>query len=460
MKKILILSSCLLATCSAFSFAPNTFPASTVGNVTTFGSGVVGGGNLGSASFGFASDGTVTARGPVTFNGAGVARVTGEIASTVPKLSVARAIGNFAFRVVPVAALAVGLYQLYQELGFGVNSQGKVTRPVSTAPGMWANDYSPFIYASKIAACDAIWQAVSTRSLVGIMMVPGYNGERCVVKENDGSGVIYYSNLMFQASGPAVITQETATQQQLEDAIAAKSGWPSNTSLPLALRESLIGGEVVPVQAPIVTGPATSPGERTTVTNPDGSSTVTNTTNNYTYEGNKVTVTTTTIIQNFSPTGSPVGSPTTTTSQPVLNPIPGQNIPVPSPTVATPPPAPTPPASAPITCGLPGTPPCKIDETGTKTGAETTYDSSKTAIDTAKTSAETNIGSAASIGAPSWSFAFQLPTGCAPYVTGIKGVVLNVCQYQSTIHGLLSLIWAAATAFGLIGMVGRTIREA
>jgi len=113
-----------------------------------------------------------------------------------------------------------------------------------------------------------------------------------------------------------------------------------------------------------------------------------------------------------------------------------------------------------ITCGLPGTPPCKIDETGTKTDAATTYDQPKTKIDEAKSAAEVAIGSAANIAAPAWSFTFQLPTGCAPYVTGIKGVILNVCQYQSTIHGLLSVIWAAATAFAMIGMVGRTIREA
>lgn len=112
------------------------------------------------------------------------------------------------------------------------------------------------------------------------------------------------------------------------------------------------------------------------------------------------------------------------------------------------------------TCGLPGTPACKIDETGTKADAGATFDEPKTKIDEAKTAAETAIAAAGNIAAPAWSFTFQLPTGCAPYVTGIKGVVLNVCQYQSTIHGLLSVIWAAATAFAMIGMVGRTIREA
>lgn len=111
------------------------------------------------------------------------------------------------------------------------------------------------------------------------------------------------------------------------------------------------------------------------------------------------------------------------------------------------------------TCGLPGSPACKIDETGTATGPADTFTQPKADIDTAKTAAETAIGNAASISAPVWSFTFQLPTGCAPYVTGIRGVILNVCQYQSTIHGLLSAIWAAATIFCMIGMVGRTIRE-
>lgn len=113
-----------------------------------------------------------------------------------------------------------------------------------------------------------------------------------------------------------------------------------------------------------------------------------------------------------------------------------------------------------ITCGLPGKPKCLIDETGTPESAEPQVQPSKGALDSAVDKSRSAIDAVQSIPAPSWSFSFRLPSGCTPFVTGLKGVVLDVCQYQPVIHDLMSMIWAAATAFALIGMVGRTIREA
>lgn len=109
-------------------------------------------------------------------------------------------------------------------------------------------------------------------------------------------------------------------------------------------------------------------------------------------------------------------------------------------------------------CGAPGQPKCQIDETGTPTGTGE-FDSGKTALDTNKDSVKTAIDGAANIQVPAWTFSFALPTGCTAYNTGIKGFVMNPCQYQSTIHDLMSMVWAAVTAFCIIGMVGRTIRE-
>lgn len=111
-----------------------------------------------------------------------------------------------------------------------------------------------------------------------------------------------------------------------------------------------------------------------------------------------------------------------------------------------------------LNCGAPGQAPCRIDESGTGDG-KTAYDAAKTALDTNSASSKTAIDGAASITAPSWSFTFQFPTGCTPYNTGIKGFVMNPCTVQPVIHDLMSMIWAAVTAFAIIGMVGRTIRE-
>ena len=112
-------------------------------------------------------------------------------------------------------------------------------------------------------------------------------------------------------------------------------------------------------------------------------------------------------------------------------------------------------------CGAPGQAVCnvKVDETGTPAGAGTTFDSSKASLDQSAADTLQKINAARDrTDGPSWSFTFALPTGCAPYPVGFGGVVLNVCQYQGTIHDLLSMVWAAVTAFTIIGMVGRTIR--
>jgi hypothetical protein len=110
-------------------------------------------------------------------------------------------------------------------------------------------------------------------------------------------------------------------------------------------------------------------------------------------------------------------------------------------------------------CGAPGQPTCKIDETGTKSDSGTTFGDAKTGLGQAAESRKNAIDGAQNIATPSWSFTFQLPTGCSPLHTAISGFVLNPCAYQSVIHDLMSMIWAAVTAFSIIGMVGRTIRE-
>jgi len=112
------------------------------------------------------------------------------------------------------------------------------------------------------------------------------------------------------------------------------------------------------------------------------------------------------------------------------------------------------PKEDPITCGLPGTPPCKIDETGTpKTGSI-----SKAELDAAKASGLAKITEIGSIQAPAWSWTFSLPTGCTPVTVGpflSQSVVVDLCQYQSLIHDLAALIWVAFTIWACVGMAGR-----
>ena len=111
------------------------------------------------------------------------------------------------------------------------------------------------------------------------------------------------------------------------------------------------------------------------------------------------------------------------------------------------------------TCGLPGKPKCLIDEAGTPVDKAQSYDPAKTDLDTAKDSAREAIDAAQNIETPSWSFSFQFPSSCSPINTGLRGVIIDVCQFRPMIHDLLSMVWVAAASFCIIGMVGRTIRE-
>lgn len=112
-------------------------------------------------------------------------------------------------------------------------------------------------------------------------------------------------------------------------------------------------------------------------------------------------------------------------------------------------------------CGAPGQAECsvKVNEKGTPEGAGKSFDDAKKALDDSAQDTLQKINAARDrTDGPRWTFSFALPTGCSPYTVGIGEVTLDVCRYQGTIHDLLSMVWAAVTAFTIIGMVGRTIR--
>jgi hypothetical protein len=109
------------------------------------------------------------------------------------------------------------------------------------------------------------------------------------------------------------------------------------------------------------------------------------------------------------------------------------------------------------TCGLPGTPPCKIDESGTPSWDK---GAPETLVPGVFAGLMACIASPLSClpTLPSINWAFSLPTSCsviplpafAPFVTQV-----DVCQFQSVIHDLMSLLWVAAGLFGAVTMVYR-----
>jgi hypothetical protein len=113
-------------------------------------------------------------------------------------------------------------------------------------------------------------------------------------------------------------------------------------------------------------------------------------------------------------------------------------------------------------CGLPGKPPCKIDETGTPEGTGF-GDAQKGTIEgeaTKVTDAITGIQSGTGAPDRSWGFSINFPTTCTPLQMGVPKwgtLVLDFCQWQPIAHDIMGLVWAAFTLWFCIGMVGRAV---
>lgn len=131
-------------------------------------------------------------------------------------------------------------------------------------------------------------------------------------------------------------------------------------------------------------------------------------------------------------------------------PVPGGGVtPAPAPTPTEPP--------EDKECGLPGTPPCKIDESGTPTGEAV---AGPEAIDPVVDQLESCISNPASClpALPSLSWNFALPTNCSAIPTPAFSPALeeiDVCAFQPTIHDLMSVVWMLGGLFGAIGLFWR-----
>lgn len=109
-------------------------------------------------------------------------------------------------------------------------------------------------------------------------------------------------------------------------------------------------------------------------------------------------------------------------------------------------------------CGVAGKPSCtvKVDETGTPSfdadgiNEVVNYDDPvNDAIEKWEDILKSNDPRSL-IDGNSWSWSFQLPTGCTPLTMDGYGIVINPCNWQSTIHDLMSMIWIISTFFGVL----------
>lgn len=391
-----------------------------------------------------------------------------------------QAIGKALFRGV-AAATAVGtvlqagheIYDALKDLGYDVQN-GQIVTPsagagyTSTGYKVDMGDgnvfYNPAAFCSwavslyagskVLASCapsappfQGAWQAFWTTG--------GYFIGYATASPSCPSG--YYVSTSGQCSASA--PSSSITEQQFIDQIARDSGWPDSTmpGLAKAVSYPTVGPEFAnDIQALPKTQTATKVGNGTlqvgnpvtsteTVTNPDASTATktTTTTTTATSTGNQIKYTqdTTTTTVTKDSAGNPTGTTTTTTTTAA------------NPTTAAP--------GETKVCGLPDTPACKIDETGTP--QEVQDDSQSKAdqiLQTIKTCTDDLTACLPSLPSINWTFA--LPAACGPIsLTAFADEApslssIDVCQFQPTIHDLMSLLWAAAGVFGAAGLLFRS----
>jgi hypothetical protein len=290
--------------------------------------------------FSAGANGDVFASGKGSFRPSTGAPIIVDVQAKIPKAAAAAAIGKAAVKLASAAsglstAYAVGgaLYDLAKELGLNPHIGGasgnfpglpvvdqafdSVTcRAPDVCYGYTGNKYQ-FAYKAADAACRE-WAAYNNR---GYVSVAGVSGEMyCTV-----SG--YSQTFKLDAKVVPETTSSSINEVPLDHGLPSAIGKPgvsfdpATSALPRAVVkaiESLGPGESIGTESPVVSGPASSPGTApvTRVDSIAKTSTVTTTTNQYTYSGDtisnttKVTNVTTntetnTVINNTTETSAP-----------------------------------------------------------------------------------------------------------------------------------------------------------
>lgn len=422
---------------------------------------------------------TRTAEG-VFMESNGFARVPGST-STVPistklKLSSAVIGKTLAKAAMLYTAWEAGsaLYDIWSDSGLQVQG-GQIVDPTVSTDYVLSTGYTyetagTGVFYSAQDSCDRYaFTRWSSNDLYGVLT---YSGTVCEALRRSDNALIASANVVKTASScPAgwyitptgcvqVAPSSSLTEQQIADRIAQQSGWPDST-ITSAMRDALNLPGVQPYVAPdIEAQPATQTQVQiqgapngatigdpvtteTTTTNPDGttSTTTKTTTTTVTPDGNKLVKTqdTVTTVTVKDAQGNPISTTTTTTTTPQ------------TPTTAA--------EGEDLECGLPDTPACRIDETGTPETVPELEDPQQQADDVYKPLADI-VEDPESFWPelPEFNWAFQLPTGCGvinipafePWITAV-----DVCQFQPIFHDIMSVVWVMGGLFGAIGLFWR-----
>lgn len=389
----------------------------------------------------------------------------GELAVTATRVVTAAAVAKGVARAIPLLGTALAVRDLLDEIrcrqaASASQPECDFGQPTVTVPGLrWTTSGQAYTAADSWEESAAIHAAAQNNSPPGCAY---YVGEVVV---STGTGVTWK---LRSSCGYAADRSTSAEPAQLErcpaivvngveviPSVGADGLCPKGVYEPAThdqVEERLLRPPVIPrlpdlvpeidsrdvpldTAPPVLEGPAVVPGPTTTTTNPDGSTVTRHVDHPVTYnpggqpgydwqdratDGSRPPPT----PENPDPPSVPGGS---TTTEPVEF----------------------------KTCGLPGTPPCKIDETGTPAAGD--LDAQRDADD-ALSEWRTCVVSPSTClpELPSLNWTFELPSHCgpipmaafAPYLTQV-----DVCPLQPVIHDLMSLCWVGAGLFAAVRMV-------
>lgn len=399
---------------------------------------------------------------------AGSGELVVDVTAKIPKAKVVAALGRFLGKTLPILSTGKALYDLGEELGYALdNKDGPlVVRRKDIIPGQSSDPsactvapcfkYGPNIngpfQSSAQKYCDVVVASVNAQNGTFIYGPPTVVGNTCEVDltmRSDGSFYDHRAITSFQTysadpttptTTPPTVVYSPASVAEFLDGIINRTNWPENSKLVPAVSDAIAAGETgLEAEPSGVTGPSSTPGPSTTTNNTTNNSTTTNTaTNNYTYGPNTVTVTTNNAAYTIdNSTGAVIA-----TSQSVTTPQTNQ------------------PQKESITCGLPGTPACKIDEAGTPTKGDAADDLAKIAA--LKTEADRLrdiiAGKADKPFFAGWDVFFSAPAfvQCEPFVLPRDYGEINACPVVDGVRVVMGYLWALGALMLCLGMIKRT----
>jgi len=456
-KKTALAFALLLAGSSVFSQAlpvgvsPVFAPTVTSGGISYSG-GVASSANASSITFSNAANGPVYGQAVqrVALGGGATADLT--LRSAPSAANVAGAVGRFAVKAVGVLAVGVALYDLAKELGFDLGNSGgsvvvtKANPALCTAGPCYSWSVigrSPAVVVTSTAAYCASVVGLTYYGVriagcsAGAVQSDGrFSTSLTLANGGSGSDMSSYGNIR----SPDLPVGLPATVQEFQDAIAAKSGWPATSAINRAINDAIASGEVIPLPQPsTITGPGAVPLSPSVITLPDGSTITKTPTKVLSYSPPSVAVSDSVV----EVAKDPAGNTTSTTGTQA-------------------------PTEMPETCGYPGGPPCKIDETGTpEQVAKKVYDpladAVKSSMDTGTT---TMAGTADKAGLFSgWSMFWSAPAvvQCAPYQlpnwNGQSMGSLDPCGVVDGVRTVMAYIWSLAGLMMCLGFVRESIQQ-